>query len=259
MSARRDPPGLEEISAYVDGELDATAHAAVQTHLTDCPGDAARVAAYRQQDQALRHAFECFDDDERVKRLAHALRSRRRTRRIRRLGLAVAAVCVVAIASVLWWQRGASPLGNATVLASNATQAYKLYARSTPQRPPPSALSRGDALDHWLSTSIGHRIRVPDLGRFGYRLVKTRVLPGTHGTAAQLVFEDRAGHKVACYFTAHPDTGDTPLRYRTDGRVTTFYRIDDAVGYAVSGDIDRGRLREIAQAAYRSAESRNPE
>lgn len=259
MSARRDPPGLEEISAYVDGELDAAAHAAVQAHLTDCPGDATRVAAYRRQDQALRHAFEHFDDGERVKRLAHALRSRRRTRRIRRLGLAAAAVCVVAIASLLWWQRGATSLDSAAVLAGNATQAYKLYARSSPQRPPPSTPSRGGALDQWLSTSIGHRIRVPDLAHFGYRLVKTRALPGTHGTAAQLVFEDRAGHKVACYFTAHPDAGDTPLRYRTDGGVTTFYRIDDAVGYAVSGDIDRERLREIAQAAYRSAESSDPE
>jgi len=47
-----------QLHAFVDGALDEGARAAVEAHLATHPDDAARVSAYRAQNDALHRAFD---------------------------------------------------------------------------------------------------------------------------------------------------------------------------------------------------------
>lgn len=256
MSGRR--PSLEELSAYLDGELDETRRAAVEAHLRDCPEDAARIADYRHHDMLLRAAFHELAPARLPESLDHALRARRRVRL--RAALAAAAVLVVAVLSGAWWLSRGEHLDPAlATLARNATTAYQLYTlpSSSSSSPPPGQPAAD--LGQWLSIRVGRHVWVPDLSRFGYHLVAARLLPGSPHPAAQLIFADTAGHRISCYFAAHDGAGETALHYREVHGVRTFFKFDDGLGYAVSGEIDRSALHTLAQTAYQAGEQESSE
>ena len=58
MSDPGRPIGEEELHAYIDGQLAPDRQPAVQLYLQEQPDVARRVAAYREQREALRAAFE---------------------------------------------------------------------------------------------------------------------------------------------------------------------------------------------------------
>ena len=47
-----------------------------------------------------------------------------------------------------------------------------------------------------------------------------------------------------------PGAGETAFRYAHENGVGVFYWIDDACGYALSGNVDRGQLLKIAHVVY---------
>jgi anti-sigma factor RsiW len=257
MSTEGPCPGVEELNAYVDGELDDARRAALEAHLARCPEDAQRVAAYRRGDEALRAAFdELYTGGLPLERLSWRIRRHRTARRLRLAGVAASAA-IIALGA--WWLRDSRMSSEASRLAHSAAAAYRLYATESAQGAASQAPAGGDELSRWLSDRIGKPMRVPDLQGLGYRLVDVRLLPGSITPAAQLMYRDRAGHHVACYFVAVSASGEAELRYAQDGPVGTFYGVEDNLGYAVTGDADAEELRAVADAAYRASEGRPPE
>ncbi|MGH7154229.1 MAG: anti-sigma factor family protein, partial [Acetobacteraceae bacterium] len=63
MSAPEPAVREEELHAYVDGQLPSARLPAVMRHLDASPADAARVARYGEQRQALRAAFAAHETD----------------------------------------------------------------------------------------------------------------------------------------------------------------------------------------------------
>lgn len=253
MTGARERPSLEELGAYLDGELDGGRHLEVDAHLADSPEDAGRIAAYRRLGAALRQGFAAEEErlrDEAMLRVAHkrAIPARR--------AIAAAIVLLLLAGGAAWWLRttgrGADDL---TTLARDATLAYRIHPVA-PEAASPHGLVRGPALATWLATTVGKAAWTPDLERFGFRPTGEALLSTGHEPMAQITYADAAGRRITCFFWRRPVSADTDLRYLEDQGVVTAYGADGTLGYAMAGQMGRRELETIAETVYRAHEVR---
>ncbi len=247
-----NPVSEEELHAYVDGQLDATRHAAVALFLAAQPEAAARVAAYRRQNEMLHAAFDPV--------LAEPLPSLAKPRPFRfmpQFRLA-AALGWLTLGGLLGWFMHGSGSSRPTDFAAMPKQAAIAHAVYTPEvRHPVEVGAEQEAhLTAWLSKRLGIPLRVPQLNAIGFQLVGGRLLPGESGPAAQFMYQNSQGQRLTLYLrTAQERNRETAFRYAQEGRVGVFYWVDGALGYAMSGEIERTQLLEAATLVYRELNS----
>ena len=250
MSQATRPISEEDLHAYVDGWLDPERAALVEVHLEADPDDAARVAAYSRQNQALRetHAAPSRPTPERLMAAARGGYGRGR----RRIGWrAAAGVALPAVGlGGGWLLRGALPVPvGVPSLARSATLAHRVYAVEI--RHPVEVAAEEAHLVAWLSKRLGQPLSVPDLSGFGFRLMGGRLLPGDAGPAAQFMYEDVTGRRITCYIMPNPAGGETAFRYEQDGGLAAFAWLDGPLGFALVGDAGREEMLRLARAVYR--------
>jgi anti-sigma factor RsiW len=132
MIDRDSPVTEDELHAYIDGELPADRQQAVAAWLAAHPEQAALVAAWRAQAEAIRARFGAVADEpvpDRLK-LDQVMRQGRTTGRSWAALAAAAAIAAFVVGGAAGWMaRGASaaaPTGFDTFTAE-ALDAYKLY------------------------------------------------------------------------------------------------------------------------------------
>jgi anti-sigma factor RsiW len=249
MTDRDSPVTQDELHAYVDGEIPADRRGAVEAWLASHPEDAARVAEWRAQADAIRARYGAvasepvparFDLD----KLARGSRSWR--------AAAVAAVLAAFLAGgvVGWMAHGASAAAPSRfdIFTTQALDAHKVYVVEV-RHPVEVTGAERPHLVQWLSKRLDYELRVPQLEPSGLKLVGGRLLPGPFGPAAFFMYEGASGERFTIYY-ARTDTPPTAMRYRAADRLATFYWVDQGVAYVVSGAADRERLLQVAQAAY---------
>jgi anti-sigma factor RsiW len=252
----RDLPVTEdELHAYVDGELPASRHAAVEAWLTTHPEDHSRVVSWRAQMDRLRARYGGVIDEEVPARLSLARLQRGQHRW---MGAAVAAtVAAFAIGGLGgWFARGASAAGpnGFQLFTSEAIDAHKLYVVEV--RHPVEVPGAEQAhLVQWLSKRLNRPLRAPDLEKVGLKLVGGRLLPGPTGPAAFFMYENASGQRFTLY-CAHIKAPDTAMRYNAVGDAAALYWVDGDFAYVVSGEPDRERLQKVAQTAYDQMDQR---
>ncbi len=124
----REPPVTEdELHAYVDGQLADDRRAAVEQWLAEHAEDAARVAAWRAQADAMRARYGAIADEPVPPRFDLA-KLARGDRRWSRLAAAAALLAFVVGGAAGWFGRdvweGAGP---ARVVTTEAFEAHRLY------------------------------------------------------------------------------------------------------------------------------------
>ena len=249
MSDRDASVTEDELHAYVDGELPADRRGAVEAWLASHPEDAARLAAWRAQADAIRLRYgeialepvaARFDLD----KLARGARSWR--------AIAAAAVIAAFLAGggVGWMAHGASAAAPSRfdIFTAQALDAHKIYVVEV-RHPVEVAGAERPHLVQWLSKRLDHELRVPDLEPIGLKLVGGRLLPGPFGPAAFCMYEGPSGERFTIYY-ARTDSPQTALRYRAAERAAALYWVERGLAYVVSGPLDRERLQNVAQAAY---------
>jgi len=249
MTERTVPVTEDELHAFVDGELPADRRQEVEAWLAARPDDAARLAAWRSQEDAIRAQYASVVDEPIPERLdLDRLTRRSRSRRM----LAAAAVLVAFLAGSAsgWlgrgvWEGGNVPASRAVVV--EALEAHRLYIAEV--RHPVEVAADAKHLLPWLSRKVGSPLRAPNLKSFGLKLIGGRLLPGTKGPAALLMYEGPSGERFTLYF-ARATAPDSALRYRESGQVAAFYWVDGEVSYVISGPAERNRLQKVAEAAY---------
>jgi anti-sigma factor RsiW len=255
MIERESPVTEDELHAYVDGELAAERQAAVEQWLAEHADDAARVAAWRTQGDAMRARYGAVANEP-VPRRFDLAKLARGERRWSRLAAAAALLAFIVGGAAGWfghdfWE-GTGAARNVTAEAVDAHKVYVVEVRH-PVEVPGSDVAH---LSQWLSRRIGYSLRAPDLANTGLNLVGGRLLPSTAGPpAAFFMYEGATGERftVYCRRTAAPQSA---LRYRAAGVVGSFSWVDDDVGFVVSGPADRARLQKVAEAVYEQLESR---
>lgn len=239
-----------DLHAYVDGALAPERRAAVEALLRADPRAAERVEAYRRQNRLLRSGLDPMLEEPVPARL-RTPRSRFDSHRALRYA-GFAALLFVGVV-VGWFLHGEAP-GRADFGASLAQRAAVAHLVYAPEVLHPVEVDAGQEahLVGWLSKRMGVPVRAPHLGGAGFHLVGGRLLPGEARPAAQFMYEDRQGRRLTLYVADNTDASRaTAFRYAEAHGVSTFYWSEGRLGYALSGELQREQLLQVAEAVYR--------
>ena len=243
----------DELHAYVDGELPNDRREAVTAWLAAHPDDAASVAAWRAQGEALKAFYGAAAEEPVPERLKLDYLARY-ANMSRRLWMGAAAAVLIAFllgGGTGWLARGASASSSTGIvtLTADALEAHKLYVVEVrhPVEVP------GDERAHmtkWLSKRVGYKLRVPDLSAMNLKLVGGRLLPGPSGASAFYMYESPSGERYTVYCAKAEKTPETALRFRSGKHFAAVYWVDDNLAYVVSGPDHRTQLETVAKSVY---------
>lgn len=249
MSNPKIPISENDLQSWVDGALDSARRAEVEAFLAENPAEAARLEAYRKQNDALRGLFDPV--------LHEPLPPRLELQPRRRMGLPplryAAAVAWMAIGGLAGWMAhgsGSEKQNYAFNLPRQAAIAHVVYTPEV-QHPVEVGADQEGHLVRWLSKRLNADLKVPDLTAAGFSLMGGRLLPGSRGPAAQFMYQDPRGQRLTLYVRTNAQGNqETAFRFAREDNVSVFYWLDGQLGYALSGDIDRNRLLHVAQLVY---------
>ncbi|MFC5695824.1 anti-sigma factor family protein [Pseudomonas sp. GCM10022186] len=235
-------PSEDDLHAYLDGQLDADQHQAVEAYLAANPQVAAQVEAWRRDAQQLRAALTRHGMAPNPRLDPQAIRASMRARKRRRLALAASFVLALGTGGLGGWQAREMSLLAANPPMQDALQAHRLFALN----PVVDIRARQSSeLQAWLDQRFSHAARIPDLSPYGFTPVGGRWLVTEQGAAALLLFEDGQGQRVSLYLRA-PGSLYPRMRsgQRRDGELEARYWSRDGYNYAlVSRDGDpRGEV-----------------
>lgn len=253
------PIAEDDLMAFVDGRLDP-ARAAHIEHQAQLDHElAATLSALRAQQQALRASLDPVLDEAIPARLLRIKPgSSFSWSRI------AAAIAWIALGVILGSQFSHPVFPDKTSLASTpgttqdlprfvhqAVVAYGVFAPEV-RYPVELGSAEAQALNTWLSTRLQREMQAPDLTRLGFSLMGGRLLPGeTNKPAAQFMYEDRHGQRITMYLRGMAEpTAETAFRFVQRGEVNTFYWVEGDWGYALSGELSRHQLLQIARAIH---------
>ncbi len=244
------PISQEELHAYADDRLPPQRRAEIQAWLQARPELQAEVDMWRAQNTQLHRHFDRVLDEPIPARLSEAVR-RRRTRPQR----LAAALAWLALGGVLGFVlRDAYQARLAPVHASLPRQAAIAHAVYAPEvrHPVEVGAEQENHLVGWLSKRLGAELKPPRLADAGFALVGGRLLPGEGGPVAQFMYQDARGQRLTLYVrTDARDNRETAFRYAQEGSIGVFYWLDGKFGYALSGELPKDELLQVATAVYK--------
>lgn len=250
------PISDDDLMAYADGQLAHERREAVEQALARDPALGARVASIREQNAALRDAFDPWLAEAIPPRLIAAAEGRAGGGRLLRTwpALAAAATLVLGIA-VGWFGRDAmlERSGTPTTFARQAALTHVLYAAD--QRRPVEVWANEEAgLVRWLTRRLSYDAHVPDLNPLGFALVGGRLVAGNEKPTALVMYENAEKQRLTLQWRVTNEqggeSGETSFRYSLENGVGVFYWIEDQCAYALSGPLDRAQLLAVARVVY---------
>lgn len=268
MTLTKNPIHPDELMALVDGVLDPDRAQQIEQCAQHDAELAATIAALRAQGQALRASLDPVLNEPIPQRLLQA-QTPLQTQPPSRFSFQRAAAAMVwmsiglTVGSLTSWQYFSRHEPAATALAqrSSATdlprfvhQAAVAYAVFAPEVRHPVEVGSAEtqALNTWLSKRLQRQMQAPVLSHLGFSLIGGRLLPGEISKpAAQYMYEDRQGQRITLYLRGMAEpTPETAFRFTDHGLVSTFYWVEGDWGYALSGELSRAKLLQIAHTIH---------
>ena len=245
------PPSDADIQAFVDEQLAPDSAQSVAAAVASNAELAARVADMRSGNALLREALEPVLGEPIPDRLLDAAQGpKRATTAFGWLGPAFALAATLALGiGIGWFVRDVliERAGTPTTFARQAAFAHALYAADA-NRPVEIWAADEKRLVGWLSKRLGFDVHAPDLNGIGYALVGGRLVAGNESPTALFMYENADKDRLSLQVRKRAaGTGEVGFRYAVENGVGVFFWIDDACGYAISGDLDRARLLKVAQ------------
>jgi len=250
MVDRETPVAEEELHAYVDRELPPERRAAVEAWLAGHTDDAARVAVWRAQADAIRAKYGPIADAPVPARFDVNTLARSGARWSRLAAAAVVGALALGAAGG-WFGRGAwAGAAPARSVTAEALDAHKLYVVEV-RHPVEVPGSESAHLGQWLTRRLGYAVRAPDLDAAGLKLVGGRLLPSYNSgpPSGFFMYEATTGERFTLYVrrAAMPQMS---LRYRAAGAVGSFVWAEGNIAFVVSGPADQARLKKVAEQVY---------
>jgi anti-sigma factor RsiW len=192
MSTPEMPVTDIELHAYVDGQLPVARIDAVEAALLLDPDLAARAAAYRAQNTALRAALDPWLAEAMPADLLSAALPASGRRRPSAWITYGGWAAMLVIGTALGWGAREAALARAgvpTTFAQQAAFTHAIYAVDQ-RRPVEVSASDEQSLVTWLTKRTGQTARAPDLSSVGYHLVGGRLVAGNESPTALLMYEN---------------------------------------------------------------------
>ena len=251
-----------DLHAWADGQLTAGARAEVEAWLREHPQDAARIEQYRRQNATLQAKYDAALAEPipaHLRALAHRQPQHAQPAPVLRYATAAALAALAIGGAGGWylhdWQTKKSAVARAA--PSFARQAAVAHVVFSPEvRHPVEVGADQEAhLVAWLSKRLGTQLRVPQLAAQGYALVGGRLLPGQPEDrlpVAQFMYQDAKGQRLTLYVRTDAESSrETAFRFAQEKNVGVFYWVDQKLGYALSGEIEKAELLRVATAVYK--------
>jgi len=250
----------EDLQAYADAQLSNGDVARVEAWLKAHPEDAARVRAWQQQNRDIQTLFEPYrrsrEDDEALLRPSDepevaATTSPWKTRLLQ----TAAAMCLFALGVAVGINYDRSPeTEDHAAFPGEASSAFMIYTREVRH----AVEVKADEKDHlvtWLGKRLGQKFAAPDLSRWGFSLIGGRLVPVDGRAGALLMYEDGGGKRLTVLVGQSDASAATSFRFVSRGGVETFYWVDERLTYAVTAEIPRDTLRQVADECYKQFET----
>ena len=251
------PPITEEdLHAWVDGELPSERRKLVEGWLTSRPEQRLRVQTWREQSAALHRAFDPLLSEPIPSRIMTVVRQPRPLP-LASLQRLAAVVAWVALGSVIGFFLRGQTMAPSAEMASLPRQAAIAHAVFVPEvkHPVEVGADQETHLAAWLSKRLGGTLKPPHLDTAGYALVGGRLLAGENlsggGAVAQFMYQDPQGKRLTLYVRNDAASKETAFRYAQEGNISVFYWVDGHFGYALSGDMPKNDLLQVATLVYR--------
>lgn len=265
------PIGDDDLQALVDGRLAPERRDAVEAYLAAHPAAADRIAADREQREALRSrlAFKAAEPIPARLRVAN-IEAERRLALSRRLAAVAAAGAWLVLGATFGWfangwfangrfgpeasrlagsRLGEVPAGAASAVAHDAFAAYRTYVVEA-AHPVEVGATQEVHLVQWLSRRLGKPLSAPDLRAQGFRLMGGRLLPAGLEPAALFMYDDDRGTRLTLYARSNAGEDRTAFRFEAEGDVAAFSWIDRGLSYVITARTDRDRLLAVAEAVH---------
>jgi anti-sigma factor RsiW len=212
------------------------------------------VRAWRELNAALRSSYNPILDEP----VPERLRMRPRVSALRRYAIAAGmATMGLAIGAVAGWmargvmpgvQQAANPV---PAFARQAAMAHVVYAPEV-RHPVEVGADQEEHLVRWLSKRLGTELKCPKLAPLGYELVGGRLLSNPNGPVAHFMYQDGRGGRLTLYVSVQRgEARQTAFRFSQEDKVAVFYWIDGNYGYALSGELNREALLNVANVVYK--------
>jgi anti-sigma factor RsiW len=261
MTDKYTPDEVEfDLMAYVDGHLedDPQRKAKVEDRLRASPADAARVAAYRAQNAALRRRYGRRVDDAVPERLYRILRDR--PLRPARAAARVAAVLALTTAAGLsgWWLgRSAPPAGQSPLSLIEIDRIDRLLPGpgDTPTRQ--LALAPGAASPGPVDEKISLSLRMPDLSGRGYALMGKETVHVAGERMVQLTYGRQDGQTFSVFLQPRSDVRTPQIELvRRKGFWVAYWR-EGPLASTLAARLSREEVRELARDIRREMQDQN--
>ncbi|UES42833.1 anti-sigma factor family protein [Roseibium aggregatum] len=240
MNSQTVPPIREEdLVRYVDDELPADRRREVETYLRDNPEAAARVEADRRISANLKTAYS------RVTAEPPGLTAPSGGRWLPRAGMAASIAAALLVGVFAGWSL--KPDASLPAYQPFLTDALTAHRTFTVEVAHPVEVAASDQrhLATWLGNRLNHPFRIPDLRVAGLTLMGGRLLPSGADPAAQLMYDDTDGNRVTVYLRRGVD-GEPKFQFAESGTEQAFFWSDTGFTYAVTGDMPRSQLLNLA-------------
>jgi len=243
-----------ELQAWVDGQLPPERAPAVSDWLLQHPEYAARVQAWQAQRLSLQGLQRGVLDEPVPLALARATRPRRSMPWLQ--GLVASLMLGLGFAGGWWLRPTAAPLVSTGEpgFVQEARVAHAVYVPEKRHAVEVGAQEQAH-LVQWLSRRLGAPLKAPLLEDQGFGLMGGRLLPGQAGEPRALfMYESPTAGRITLHVSVLAgDAAPTAaaFRFARVGQTETFFWVEGSLGYALSGDLPRERLAQLADAVYR--------
>ena len=264
MTDHHKPVTEADLHAYVDGFLDEERRRDVELWLSGHPEQEAEVRQWQAQAAELQTSFagyaQASEGDRTLLNARTATTSSPSWWRRAALIAASLTLFVSGAAAGVYGDRllnPSNPIETAAAIDSLPGQsktAFLVYA-SEKRHPVEVGADQEDHLVTWLGKRLDYKLVAPDLKSLGFSLVGGRLLPVNGKAGAMLMYQDTAGQRLTVLLGKNPENAETSFRFESAGSLETFYWIDGSIGYAVTGEVSRAKLQQIAEECYRQFET----
>ncbi|MDH5231557.1 MAG: anti-sigma factor [Gammaproteobacteria bacterium] len=253
MSNTSKPVAESDLHAYLDRQISPQRQRLVEEYLQNNPREAQRLDQLRSLNNLLKQQHQ--EHLQKHKHEASAIIIERPPLRNPKSYLLVASVMFLFCGSLSGWFAHEFFISSSSQFAqySITKQAAVAHAAFVPEvRHPVEVHANKEAhLFKWLSKRLHTDVTAPNLAEFGYALIGGRLLPNNQLPAAQFMYENKNGQRLTLYIRNNvQENAQTAFRFEKQDSLSMFYWINGALGYAVSAELPKQQLLNIAHVVY---------
>ena len=244
------------LQAFADGELQGQEKREVEELLQSDEAARRLVARLAQQKQALHGAFDgTLQEPVPARLLAAAKQLPVQKRGSYWIAASMAGFLVLGSALGYFIADHVAKF-QAVDLPQIAYLAHQTFANEV-KHPVEVAASEQTHLQNWLSKRVGQPIKIPDLTAQGYSLLGGRLLAESEGPAGQLMYETADKQRLTVFITENLGGVETALRLEQHGNLITCYWRDGKLAMAVTADLPRADMTNLAKNIYDAMEAKS--